>query len=219
MNKRSSFKFKLLVILLSLVLIVPGCVSTQGEHRARNTGIATGAVTGFLVGLVSSGGDLKKALIGAAAGAVVGGLIGAYIDHKQTKSKNEVVQMYGNTPKVILKDIALSKEAIRPREKAFVTLDYVIIASQEPQNITETFIVYEGNEEIAKKTQGFSLNTGEYITKYPLVIPEGAQEGEYKIVASISDGIRSDTKTKSFTVIVAKNADGSYRLALSEARQ
>lgn len=215
MIKKSALKVRLLGIFLSLVLFLSGCASTQGEYEATKQGMAGGAVTGFLAGLISSGGDIKEALKGAVVGAIVGGVIGAYIDHKRVKSKDEVVEEYGDTPQVILKDIALSKEIIKPKEKALVTVDYVIIASKEPQNVAETFIVYEGDTEIARKTQTFPLKTGEYKTTYPLVIPEGAQEGEYKIVASITDGIRTDTKSETFTVIVGKRKDGSYKLALA----
>jgi len=81
--------------LLSLALLATGCTTNPytGERQASRTAIGAGigAAAGAAGGALIGGGDrTKRVLIGAGIGALAGGAVGGYMDHQESKLRQQL---------------------------------------------------------------------------------------------------------------------------------
>ena len=101
------------IIILSTLIALSGCQTTNPYTRERQTsnatkGAAIGAASGAVLGIITSNrkNRQKNALIAAGVGALAGALIGNYMDEQETELRNELeasgVSVTRNGDKIIL---------------------------------------------------------------------------------------------------------------------
>lgn len=183
--------------------------SAAAEPSTTGKGAGAGAVIGGTMGYLSGG--TKGAVIGAAIGA----LVGNFIEHQRVRSSREVYEEHGSESRVVLNDVRLSQELIQPGEKERATVNYDIIApdSGSSQPVTHTLGYYHGDTKLATNTQDVEVAPGGYETVFPVAVPEGAEEGEYRLVARVQSPEAMDQMERSFRVVYALNDDGELRVA------
>ena len=74
--------------------LVTACVTDPytGERRVAKTaiGAAIGGATGAAIGAATGGNRGKRAAIGSGAGVLAGGAVGAYMDHQESKLREQL---------------------------------------------------------------------------------------------------------------------------------
>lgn len=181
-----------------------GGQSSSTTGRGAAIGAAIGGAAGYL------GGDAKTAIIGAAIGAFIGNLI----EHQRVRSSQQVYEEYGSDSRVVLNDVRLSRDVIQPGETGKATVMYDVVAPDRNtmQSITHTMEYYQGDTRLASNTEQMQVATGGYETVFPLAVPEGAEEGEYRLVAQVRSPDAEDRKERSFQVIYALNEQGGIQI-------
>jgi outer membrane protein OmpA-like peptidoglycan-associated protein len=90
---RKLYGFQALTFAVGLCLLA-ACVTDPytGERKLSKaaTGAAIGGATGAAIGAVTGGDRGKRAAIGAAAGVLAGGAVGAYMDHQESKLREQL---------------------------------------------------------------------------------------------------------------------------------
>jgi peptidoglycan hydrolase-like protein with peptidoglycan-binding domain len=185
----------------------------SGERPSTKTtgqGAALGATIGGLAGYASGGGT-KSAIVGA----LVGAIIGNYIEHQQVRSSQQVYRKHGREERVVLNDVQLSQDIVQPGQEGQATVNYDVVAPDPDtiQSITHTMTYYHGDAKLATNTQTIEIAPGGYKTVFPLAVPEGAEEGQYRLVAQIQSPNAKDLKERSFQVIYARDEHGVLRIA------
>jgi hypothetical protein len=207
-------KVKLYDWITFLIIIAFLCTSCAGKYGKTKAGAGIGAAIGCIGGWII-GGDFKDCLIGAAAGAAIGGLTGAYLDHRQTRDEEEVLRDYSQEESHVDIDyIKLSQDVLKYNDEATLNLGYTIVSPEGKQDIAETIEYYYNDSDYGTNTNNFKLQTGSYETSYPLKIIEGMPQGEYRIVATVSNGIQTDKHEKTFIVYASNHFDRKNLVAL-----
>jgi len=84
----------LIVCLTVATSFLAGCVTDPytGEKKVAKTatGAAIGGAAGAAIGAATGGNRGKRAGIGAAAGVLAGGAVGAYMDHQESKLREQL---------------------------------------------------------------------------------------------------------------------------------
>jgi outer membrane protein OmpA-like peptidoglycan-associated protein len=90
---RDIYGFQAAVLAASLCLLT-ACVTDPytGEKKISKaaTGAMIGGATGAAIGAATGGNRGKRAGIGAAAGVLAGGAVGAYMDHQESKLREQL---------------------------------------------------------------------------------------------------------------------------------
>ena len=90
---RDIYGFQAAVLAASLCLFT-ACVTDPytGEKKMSKaaTGAMIGGATGAAIGAATGGNRGKRAGIGAAAGVLAGGAVGAYMDHQESKLREQL---------------------------------------------------------------------------------------------------------------------------------
>jgi len=90
---RNIYGFQAVVLAAGLCLLT-ACVTDPytGEKKVSKavTGAAIGGATGAAIGAATGGNRGKRAGIGAAAGVLAGGAVGAYMDHQESKLREQL---------------------------------------------------------------------------------------------------------------------------------
>lgn len=82
-----------------------------------------------------------------------------------------------------------------------VIFKYVIIAPNQRKSITyQISYFYRDYKLTTDHFEEIVLYSGVYETTYPMKIPEKADEGEYTIKCTISNGKETETKEKKFII-------------------
>ncbi|MEZ4599566.1 MAG: YMGG-like glycine zipper-containing protein [Syntrophotaleaceae bacterium] len=216
MKSRKLKPIALLLVFLLVASALSGCATTNDRWGNAKKGGIVGAIGGAAIGFLDNG--IEGALIGAAVGAVAGGIIGGIIDHVQYKKAPEVVQQYGRVNKVAVEDINLSKNIFQNGETGQLEMKYVVINPDDldkKNTVNQAIEIYQGDKLLASNENKQSVATGGYKATFPLEIPKGADEGEYRVTARVSsdDINQSDSVARSFRVIYARNDRGQIHLA------
>jgi outer membrane protein OmpA-like peptidoglycan-associated protein len=78
----------------ALLSLITACVTDPytGEQKVANTaiGAAIGGAAGAAIGAATGGNRGKRAAIGAGAGVLAGGAVGAYMDHQESKLREQL---------------------------------------------------------------------------------------------------------------------------------
>lgn len=199
-----------LAVALASTSLLPACAGTGGQMGSTGTGAAAGSVVGGLLGY-AAGGDAESAI----AGAVVGALIGGFVAHQQVRNSQQVYERHGKSEQVVLNDLQLSKQSLQPGQEGEAMVNYDVVAPDPnaEQSITHTMEYYYGNSKLASNTQTVNVTPGGYQTVFPVAVPEGADEGEYTLVAQVQSPNAADRKEASFTVNYARNEHGVLEVA------
>jgi len=90
---RAIYGFQALAVATGLALLA-ACVTDPytGEQKISKaaTGAVIGGATGAAIGAATGGDRGKRAAIGAAAGVLAGGAVGAYMDHQESKLREQL---------------------------------------------------------------------------------------------------------------------------------
>jgi len=90
---RELYAFQVLAVVAGFSLLT-ACVTDPytGERKLSKavTGAAIGGATGAAIGAATGGDRGKRAGIGAAAGVLAGGAVGAYMDHQESKLREQL---------------------------------------------------------------------------------------------------------------------------------
>ena len=90
---RIFYGFRSLAVAAGLCLLV-ACVTDPytGERKLSKTvtGAVIGSAAGAAIGAATGGDRGERAAIGAAAGALAGGAVGAYMDHQESKLREQL---------------------------------------------------------------------------------------------------------------------------------
>jgi len=219
-----SGKMKTIAMFTVLMLMVgslSGCATTGKDHwsdgkKGSIFGAIGGAIGGATIGLLKGG--LEGALIGAAAGAVAGAVVGGVIDYYQYKKAPEVVKEYGSSKQLALEDMSISKDVFKDGDKGNLNVKYVVINPDDidkKNTVKQTIEISKGDKVVLSKEDSKDVATGGYQMSFPIEIPKGADEGDYKVTAKLEapDIDRKVSETRSFRVFYARNNQGVLYLA------
>ena len=211
----------MVTVLMLMIGCMSGCATTGKDHWSNGHkgsifGAIGGALGGATIGLIKGG--LKGALIGAAAGAVAGAVIGGVVDYYQYKKAPQVVKEYGSTKQVAVEDMSISKDVFKDGEKGTLNVKYVVVNPEnlDKQNtINQTIEIVKGDKVVLSKEDSRKVATGGYQMSFPIEIPKGADEGDYKVTTKLeAPDINCQTsETRAFRVFYARNKQGVLYLA------
>ena len=92
-SMRDIYSFQAAALTVGLCLLA-ACVTDPytGEKKISKavTGAAIGGATGAAIGAATGGDRGERAAIGAAAGVLAGGAVGAYMDHQESKLREQL---------------------------------------------------------------------------------------------------------------------------------
>jgi hypothetical protein len=196
-----------------LVAGMSGCAANQSHANAKK-GALMGALGGAVVGLMKDG--VRGAVVGAAVGGAIGATVGAAIDYNKYKQAGQVYDEYGmKSKKVAIEDLELSKGVYKGGENGSVDIKFAVV-NPDPKiknKVNTSIVYYKGNKQLMEKSDEQTLKTGGYAATFPLEIPKGADEGEYRVEAKVSAFGKTAKMRKPFRVFYAKNEAGKLILA------
>ena len=111
---------QVVVVLLIVALILPGCAAMQ-ENQKTTIGAGAGAVLGAGVGYAIGGG--KGAAIGAVVGGLAGGVIGHYMDKQEREFKQALAESQAREQAAIMEGVRREKDALILTFKSDVMFD------------------------------------------------------------------------------------------------
>ena len=184
-----------------------GCVTVPEEHQGAAKGAGIGAVGGAVAGalLAGEGSRTKGAILGGLAGALLGGVIGNYTVDKK-KSAQETTSKYGYQPSsgtvVRIEDSRATPAIVSPGGTANLEATYAVMApSNDSQvSITESREVTLNGQLVGNPEVTVTHNAGTYHTSIPLILPEDAQKGTYRVITTIRTDSGKDSREASFRV-------------------
>jgi len=194
-------------ILAAFMLSTTGCITVSEEHRGAATGAGLGGVTGAVAGavLAGEGSRTKGALIGGLAGALIGGVIGNYtVDQK--KSAQETQNKYGYEPSsgtvVRIETAGATPSIVAPGGTARLEATYAVMAPSSDSQIaiTESREVTLNGELVGNPEVNVNHSAGTYHTSIPLILPNDAKKGRYRVITTIKTSTGKDSRESSFTV-------------------
>ncbi len=184
-----------------------GCVTVSEEHQGAAKGAGIGAVGGAVAGalLAGEGSRTKGAILGGLAGALLGGVIGNYTVDKK-KSAQETTSKYGYQSSsgtvVRIEGSRVSPTSTGPGGTVNLEATYAVMApSNDSQvSITESREVTLNGQLVGNPEVTVTHNAGTYHTSIPLILPEDAQKGTYRVITTIKTDTGKDSREALFTV-------------------
>ncbi len=186
---------------------IMGCATVPEEHKGATTGAAVGAATGAIAGamLGKSGAKTETAIIGGLLGALVGGAIGHYTyDVKRTRQETEQKYEYQAAQGTMVRIEGASAEPamFNRGEKTELAVTYAILgASPDAEfDVTETREIRLGEELVGKPEVNVKRKGGTYTSRIPLLLPEDAKRGTYKVLVTVGTANSKDSRETTFMV-------------------
>lgn len=205
---------KLRVISLFTLLVfafgTAGCASISREteqNPGASTGAAVGAVGGAIAGSLmgAHGARTETAIIGGIIGALAGGLIGHYAyDVKRSRAETDRKYNYQPSQGVTLRLEGASVEprVARPGDQVRLLATYAVMTPSPADKVVvrETREIKFGNELVGKPEVKVTRGGGTYTSKVPLILPQDAKAGKYRVYTTIELANSSDTRETTFEV-------------------
>ena len=205
-------KARVISILTIFVLVfgTMGCASVSREteqNPGASTGVAVGAVSGAIAGslLGAHGARTETAIIGGLLGALAGGLVGHYA-YDVKRSRAETDRKYNYQPSegvsLTLEDTRVTPRVVRPGEQVQLLVTYAIMTPSPSDEVavTETREIKVGNELVGKPQVKVTRGGGTYTSRVPLILPQDARAGKYRVYTTIQAANVSDTRETTFDV-------------------
>jgi hypothetical protein len=200
-------KIVTLIMLFVFSFGIMGCATVPEEHKGAASGAAVGAATGVIAGamLGKSGAKTETAIIGGLLGALVGGAIGHYTyDAKRTRQETEQKYGYDAAQGTMVRIESASAEPamFKRGEKTELVATYAILgASPDAEfDVTETREIRLGDELVGKPEVSVKRKGGTYTSKIPLLLPEDAKSGTYKVLITVQAAGSKDSRETTFMV-------------------
>lgn len=202
-----SLRIVAIVIVITFLSGLAGCVTVPEEHKGAATGAGVGAATGVVAGalLAGEGSRTKGAILGGLAGALVGGVIGNYtVDQKKTAQ--ETTNKYNYQPSsgtvVRIETTAATPVTAKPGDKIDLDATYAVMApsADSSVSITESREVRLDGELVGNPEVNVSHKPGTYRSTVPLFLPADAKKGSYRVITTIKSDAGKDSRETSFVV-------------------
>jgi len=182
-----------------------GCAETTKqvqEHPRTATGAAVGGVGGAVVGGLLGGG--KGALIGGLLGALGGGVVGNYTEKKQAP-REQALQETGAQPgqsAISVQQVTAQPQTVAPGQQVDIGMTYSVVTPQpnETANVRETREITFNNQVVGQMSVDRQRTSGTWQSDVPVTLPQTAQPGTYTILASVTAGGMTNSRTTTFTV-------------------
>ena len=196
-----------MVTLTAFMFGTSGCVTVSEEHQGAAKGAGLGGLGGAVAGaiLAGEGSRTKGALIGGLAGALLGGVIGNYAVDKK-KTAKETSSKYAYEPSsgtvVRIETAAVTPSVVSPGGTANLEATYAVMtpSSDSQVAITEIREVTLNGELVGNPEVNVKHSAGTYRTSVPLILPNDAKKGKYRVITTIKTESGKDSRESSFTV-------------------
>jgi hypothetical protein len=187
-----------------------GCASISSETE-QNPGAATGAAVGAVGGAVAGslmgahGARTETAIIGGLLGALAGGLVGHYA-YDVKRSREETDRRYNYEPSqgvsLRMENTKVEPRVARPGEEVQLLVTYAIMtpSPSDEVTVTETREIKVGSELVGKPRVRVRREGGTYVSRVPLILPQDARAGKYRVYTTIEVANSSDTRETTFDV-------------------
>jgi hypothetical protein len=196
-------------LLIFFVLTLFGCETARvpEEHRGAAKGAGIGAATGAVAGAVlgGEGSRVEGALLGGLVGGLVGGAVGHYKIDKE-RSAEETASKYNYQAaegiRVRMEEVDTSPDAVAPGETVELESTYAVLApnTADEVRVTESFEIRHEGALVGNPQVTVSHQAGTYRASVPLVLPENAEKGTYRVVATVSTEDTRDSRETTFEV-------------------
>lgn len=179
MNKAVALSLALVMVVSSSALV--GCQTAGGS---AGSGALIGASVGALIGS-GSGNAAKGALIGAVVGTATG-LIVHDVKSRRSRTAQETVEEYRYVPsmgeRMTFESARVSPTPIRRGGQVEASAQYAILGTNGGVQVTETWILRRGQEEISKlSSYKQTRNDGTWVSTLPFRVPDNLAPGDYRI--------------------------------------
>lgn len=196
-----------MVTLTAFMFGTSGCVTVSEEHQGAAKGAGLGGLGGAVAGavLAGEGSRTKGALIGGLAGALLGGVIGNYAVDKK-KTAQETTSKYSYQPSsgtvVRIETATATPSVVTPGGTANLEATYAVMtpSSDSQVAITEIREVTLNGELVGNPEVNVKQSAGTYRTSVPLILPNDAKKGKYRVITTIKSESGKDSRESSFTV-------------------
>ncbi|NVN92015.1 MAG: hypothetical protein HXX11_15645 [Desulfuromonadales bacterium] len=196
-----------LCTLVAFSLGTSGCITVSPEHEGAAKGAGIGAATGAVAGavLAGEGSRVKGAIIGGLAGALLGGVIGNYtVDKKRTAQETTARYAYQPTSGTVVRieNAHTTPTVVKPGGTVNLEATYAVMApsSNDQVDITESREVTLDGDLVANPEVTVQHTGGTYSTSIPLILPQDAKPGSYRVITTIKTASGKDSRQSTFTV-------------------
>jgi predicted lipid-binding transport protein (Tim44 family) len=171
------------------------------QHKGAAGGAAAGAAGGAIIGGVAGG--TKGAIIGGLLGALAGGAVGHYA-YDQKRSQAQTNQAYAYTDpnaSVRVESVSIAPKTVRRGERVDLNYSYAVLTtSQAPVAVREVREIYQGSMLWSAPEVEVQRAGGTYQSSVPVMIPNDAKPGTYKVKFIAQTGNTKDAREATFTV-------------------
>jgi len=199
-------KFKIIatVLCITLVSLPLGCANVMEEHRGAAVGAGAGGAVGGVMGAVIGHGT-GAVVVGALAGALLGGAIGHFgYDQEKTREQTAKTYSYKESQGTVLRieNLKATPATVRPGESVELKMTYAVLHDSPNTKVAVTEIreiTFKGDL-VGRPEVKVEHADGTYTTSVPLQVPPSAENGTYKVRATVESQYAKDAREITFTV-------------------
>jgi len=197
-----------LIAILLVSLSVSGC-ATEQESQYTATGASVGAVTGGILGGLL-GGISGRPGEGIVVGSIFGGLAGASMGNQEyhlQRSEQAAAQYYQYNPAeerrelLRIEDVSANPRLVRPGDEVNISATFTFLHPGNGARLVHQVLeIRHDGKLIGRPESTVKRIGGTWVSTVPVVIPETAAPGEYRVTVIVETDDAGDAREMSFAV-------------------